>query len=56
VVGEGKDPDQRNYLVSNNKILRAGFRFEHSLEAGIREVARVCDLVSPEQAKGMRNY
>jgi nucleoside-diphosphate-sugar epimerase len=56
VVGEGKDPDQRNYLVSNEKILRTGFRFEHSLEAGIREVARVCDLVSPEQAKGMRNY
>lgn len=56
VVGEGKDPDRRNYLVSNDKVLRAGFKFEQSLEAGIREVARVCDLVTHEQAKSMRNY
>lgn len=56
VTGEGRDPDQRNYLVSNDKVLRAGFKFEHSLEAGIREVARVFDLVTAEQAKGMRNY
>lgn len=35
---DGKDPDQRNYLVSNAKILGAGFKFENPLRAGIREV------------------
>jgi len=36
----GKDPDQRNYFVSNEKIERAGFKFEHTLDSGIRELIR----------------
>jgi nucleoside-diphosphate-sugar epimerase len=36
----GEDPDKRDYLVSNEKIERTGFRPAHSLEAGIRELVK----------------
>ncbi len=34
----GKDPDQRNYIVSNEKIEKTGFKPNHSLEMGIGEL------------------
>ena len=34
------DPDKRNYIVSNRKILDTGFRFNYSLEDGIDELVR----------------
>ena len=34
----GKDPDQRNYIVSNEKIESTGFTPEFSLERGIKEL------------------
>jgi nucleoside-diphosphate-sugar epimerase len=36
----GKDPDQRNYVVSNAKIEAAGFRTGTSLDAGIVELVK----------------
>jgi len=36
----GKDPDQRDYIVSNAKIERTGFRAVHSLDEGIRELIK----------------
>ncbi len=36
----GEDPDKRNYIVSNEKIGRAGFKPEVSLEQGIAELVR----------------
>ena len=36
----GEDPDKRNYIVSNEKIERTGFRPEVSLQQGIRELIR----------------
>jgi nucleoside-diphosphate-sugar epimerase len=36
----GKDPDQRNYVVSNAKIEATGFRTAHSLDAGIAELIK----------------
>jgi nucleoside-diphosphate-sugar epimerase len=36
----GKDPDQRNYIVSNDKVERLGYRPDHSIEAGITELIK----------------
>ena len=36
----GKDPDQRNYIVSNAKIEATGFKPIHSLDMGIQELIK----------------
>ena len=36
----GKDPDQRNYIVSNEKIESMGFRPDYSLDRGIAELIK----------------
>jgi nucleoside-diphosphate-sugar epimerase len=36
----GKDPDQRNYIVSNEKIESTGFKTEFSLDRGIDELLK----------------
>lgn len=36
----GKDPDQRNYIVSNEKIEATGYKPEFSLERGIGELIK----------------
>ena len=35
-----KDPDQRNYIVSNVKIEKTGFLPKHSLSDGIKELIK----------------
>ena len=35
-----RDPDQRNYIVSNAKIEKAGFVPQYSLDAGIVELLK----------------
>jgi nucleoside-diphosphate-sugar epimerase len=36
----GKDPDQRDYIVSNAKIEATGFQPQFSLDRGIRELIK----------------
>lgn len=36
----GKDPDQRNYIVSNAKLEATGFKTAHSLDFGIGELIK----------------
>jgi nucleoside-diphosphate-sugar epimerase len=36
----GSDPDKRNYVVSNERLRRAGFEARRSLDDGIRELLR----------------
>ncbi len=36
----GHDPDQRNYIVSNEKIEKTGFRPDFSLDRGIQELLK----------------
>jgi nucleoside-diphosphate-sugar epimerase len=42
----GKDPDKRNYIVSNTKIERAGFSPKVSLNDGLKELYRGMALFS----------
>ena len=37
---QGKDPDKRDYIVSNEKIERLGFNPAHGLDAGIVELVK----------------
>lgn len=41
----GKDPDQRNYIVSNAKIERTGFRATISLQQGIAELIKGYQII-----------
>ncbi len=41
----GKDPDQRNYIVSNEKIENTGFNTKYSLDDGIRELIKGFDMI-----------
>ena len=41
----GKDPDQRNYIVSNQKIEATGFKTEFSLDRGIGELIKGLSLI-----------
>ena len=52
--GAGSDPDKRDYLVSNVKILKTGFRFKHTLEEAIDEIVNVCKIYGPD-VKRLRN-
>ena len=36
----GEDPDKRDYIVSNSRLLATGFKPEWSLERGIRELVK----------------
>jgi nucleoside-diphosphate-sugar epimerase len=41
----GEDPDKRDYIVSNERLLASGFSPEWSLERGIRELAKCYTIV-----------
>jgi len=40
-----KDPDQRNYVVSNAKLESLGWSCKHSLDMGIAEVLNACPII-----------
>ena len=45
----GKDPDKRDYIVSNEKIEAAGFKPEYSLQFGIAELIKAYRIVKINQ-------
>jgi nucleoside-diphosphate-sugar epimerase len=45
----GKDPDQRNYLVSNERIERTGFKPAVSLDDGIQELIKGYTVIRRNQ-------
>jgi nucleoside-diphosphate-sugar epimerase len=45
----GEDPDKRNYMVSNAKIERTGFRPEVSLQDGIAELIKGYQIIRRNQ-------
>jgi nucleoside-diphosphate-sugar epimerase len=42
----GKDPDKRNYIISNAKIEAAGFKPKYSIQNGITELMKVYQIIS----------
>ena len=50
VISEiGKDPDQRNYIVSNEKIESTGFKTKVSLIEGIKELKKAFQIIRRNQ-------
>ena len=49
-----KDPDKRDYFVSNKKIERAGYKTKISLDKGIRELFQLFTL--NDFQKNKNNY
>ena len=49
-----KDPDQRDYFVSNKKIEKTGFKANINLETGIKELIEVFNLIKNKKFKN--NY
>ena len=50
VISEiGKDPDQRNYIVSNAKLEATGFRTQVGLDDGIQELVKGFQIVRRNQ-------
>jgi nucleoside-diphosphate-sugar epimerase len=45
----GEDPDKRDYIVSNAKIEATGFKPQHSLQDGIRELVQAYQIVKRNQ-------
>ena len=49
-----KDPDQRNYIVSNAKIEATGFKPKHSLLMGIKEMVKAYEMMASNEYMVMR--
>lgn len=45
----GEDPDKRDYIVSNEKLERTGFRPAYSLEGGIRELIKAYAMLRKDR-------
>ncbi|HOI72929.1 MAG TPA: NAD(P)-dependent oxidoreductase [Syntrophales bacterium] len=49
----GSDPDKRNYIVSNKRLLDAGFAAKRSLDDGIRELLKGYSMLGRGQFKNI---
>jgi len=45
----GEDPDKRNYIVSNEKIEKTGFRAEVTMQQGIKELIKGFQIIKRNQ-------
>ena len=45
----GSDPDQRDYMVSNQKLEKLGWQAQHDLDFGIRELLKAYSMLQPNR-------
>ena len=45
----GEDPDKRDYIVSNERLEATGWRPQHTLDDGIRELLKVYTILRKRQ-------
>jgi len=50
-----KDPDKRNYMVSNKKIELTGWKPEYTLDDGIKELINAYRVIVPRMSSEFRN-
>jgi len=50
----GEDPDKRDYIVSNQRILETGFRPEWDLDRGIRELIKAFTILRQSKYANVR--
>jgi len=43
----GEDPDKRNYIVSNERLRKAGFEASRSVESGVEELITAYRMIGP---------
>lgn len=56
-IGEGSDPDRRDYNIQSTKFLNAtGWKPYYSLSKGILEIKNLCEIFSENKLKSMGNY
>ncbi|MEM3406007.1 MAG: NAD(P)-dependent oxidoreductase [Candidatus Aenigmatarchaeota archaeon] len=48
-----KDPDRRNYIISNEKLLKTGFKFKYTLDDGIQELIKGYKILRFNQFKNI---
>ena len=48
-----KDPDQRNYIVSNEKIESCGFKTKYSLDDGIKEIIKFYPILKNQNYRNI---
>ena len=53
IITNVKDPDQRDYFVSNKKIEKKGFKAKTKLESGIKELI---NIFTNNKEKIINNY
>ena len=46
----GKDPDKRNYIVSNDKIEKKGFKASISIDEGIKELIKYYSIITKKNS------
>ena len=49
----GKDPDKRDYIVSNEKVEKTGWLPEYTIDDGIRELIKVYSFLVTNQHKNI---
>jgi nucleoside-diphosphate-sugar epimerase len=54
-IAEGRDPDQRNYKVSSERLLATGFSFAYDLADGVLDMAGMLSLLNPTEINRMQN-